>query len=75
MIWNGHKRANQNPKWKENFNTEGDVKVFKEDGYEVSAGTVQNAVETKLEEKGKELVGLRAFDITILLPMFSSEYP
>ena len=41
-------------------------KGYKVVAEEVSAGTVQNAVETKLEEKGKELVDLRAFDITIL---------
>ena len=41
-------------------------KGYKVIAEEVSAGTVQNAVETKLEEKGKELVDLRAFDITIL---------
>lgn len=39
--------ANQNSKWKVNFNTEGDVKVFKEDGQEIT-GTLE-------VENGKQL--------------------
>ena len=39
--------TNQNSKWKVNFNTEGDVKVFKEDGQEIT-GTLE-------VENGKQL--------------------